>query len=156
MSKPRYQKPTTPVTERLRKEPVELDGGEVWVWELTSLEMLELGERSARPAIDPRGGVDNRMAAAMLTKLSVHYGPEADSPRVWDDLTYEEIFDLRGEEFTRLQEAIGRVMGTAPSEVEARRDFSLAPAAPSTSESTLSASNNSTGSPPKSMSPITS
>lgn len=141
-----YKKPEQPVKERLRKEWVSLEGGDVCVWGLTAGEMMQLGERSARPSIDTRGGTDPKMASAWLILLATHYSDEPDSPRVWDDLSYEEIFDLTSQEFTGLTDAISRVMGTAPQEVETLKDFTSASEAPSTSDSTPFVSSTSTGS----------
>jgi hypothetical protein len=149
-----YQKPQAPVQERLRKEWVTLDGGDVCVWGLTAGEMMTLSERSARPEIDPRGGADSRMASAWLIALATHYGDALDSPRVWDDLGYPEIFDLTSQEFTALTEAIARVMGTAEPETDALRAFTSAPEAPRSSDLPSSASSNSTGSPLR-LTPLT-
>lgn len=151
MSKKRrrpYQPPEPArLHEKLRKEWVELDGGDVCVWEMRAPEMLSLGERSQRPGIDPRGGVDVTSAALLLTAFCTHVDDLPGSPRVWDDLQLGQINLLRSEEFTRLQEAIQRVNGTSPAAIEAVRDFTLATGAPNTSDSPSSASSNSTGSP---------
>jgi hypothetical protein len=149
-----YQKPQQTAQERVRKEWVTLDGGDVCVWGLTAGELMHLTEKSARPAVDPRGGADPRMASAWLIALATHYGDDPDSPRIWDDLTYEEIFDLTSQEFTALTEAIGRVMGTALPETEALRAFTPAAEAPNSSDLPSSALNNSTGFPLR-LTPLT-
>jgi hypothetical protein len=131
------------VHARLAKEWVPLDGGEVCVWEMTAAEMLSLGQQSARPSMDPRGGVDTTTAALLLAAFCTHAGEEIDSPRIWEQLQVLEIQSLRGEEFTRLQEAIQRVNGTAKEAVEGVRDFTTAPEGLSTSASPSSASSNS-------------
>jgi hypothetical protein len=151
-----YKKPEKSVQERLRKEWVSLDGGDVCCWGLTALEMISLGERSQRPAIDPRGGTDPRMASAWLIALATHTSDEPDAPRVWDDMNFEDILELTSWEFTDLTEAIARVMGRAPSEIETLEDFTAAPEGPNTSESTPSASNISTDSRRKSTALTTS
>src|SRR5437867_3604026 len=117
-----YQKPPGSVWERLRKEPVSLDGGLVWVWELTTAEMLTVKERSQRPQIDRRAGLHEGAAAAWLAAFCTHQGDEEGSPRVWDDLNFEDVLQLRAGESTALLEACNRVNSLSEVQIEAAED----------------------------------
>jgi len=152
-----YQKPVggQPVSA-LRKEWVSLEDGDVCAWELTTPQMLQLAEASARPAVDPRGGVSDSAATAWLISLSTHHGDEADSPRVWDDMHRHEALALRWTDTQQLIAAIRRVCGTDEAGVAALTDFTGATEAPKPSGSRSSASSTSTGCRRKSTSPITS
>lgn len=150
-----YQKQSrADVHARLAKEWVDLDGGPVCVWEMTAAEMLSLGQQSARPSMDARGGVDTTTAALLLAAFCTHAGEEIDSPRIWEQMQVMEIQSLRGEDFTRLQEAIQRVNGTAREAVESMRDFTAVLGELSTSDSPSSASSSSADASP--LSSITS
>jgi hypothetical protein len=131
----------------LRKEWVSIAAGDVCVWGMSAADMLTLGERTQRPAIDPRGGVDPTAGALYLAALCTHEGDDDESPRVWDDLHIQEITLLSGDDWIELQQAIQRVNGRSAEEVESMRDFSPATGAPKSSASPSSASSNSTGSP---------
>jgi hypothetical protein len=156
MSHRRYERQSSPGRDRLRKEWVSLDGGDVCCWELTAAEMLQMAERAARPAVDPRGGVSASVAAVWLVALATRYDDQAASGRVWDDLNFEEVYQLRFEEFARLQQTLERLNGLDPQELNHLRDFTAATAAPKPSGSSGSASKSSTGSRKKSTGPITS
>ena len=144
------------IRSRLKKEWVSLEDGDVCVWELTTAEASFLAERSRRPSIDTRGGMDQTMATAWLISLSVHHGDEADSPRVWDDITYQDALLLRARDANKITEAFSRVNGTSDEALEAASDFFGAAEEPKPSASIASASNNSTGSLARSKSPIAS
>ena len=154
-----YTKPTrAQVQASLRREWVPLTTGDVCVWGMTAAEMLGLGQRSQRPSIDPRGGVDTSAAALWLVALCTRHGDEPESPRVWDDLSIAEISDLPGEDFTALSLAAQRVNGKDAETVEELRDFTPATEAQNSSNSPSSASSNSAAGFPvnSAMSPITS
>jgi hypothetical protein len=156
MARRPYQRDAAPRPDRLRREWVSLDNGDVCVWELTAAEMGVMSERSTRPAIDPRGGIDTTGASAWMAALSCRQDDAPGSPRIWDDLAVSEILALRFEEWARLQETMQRLNGLDAESVEERRDFTPATGAPKASGSNGSASKNSTGSRPKSTSPTTS
>ncbi len=153
-----YTKPTrAEVQLSLKREWVPLSTGDVCVWGMTAAEMLGLGQRSQRPSIDPRGGVDTSAAALWLVALCTRHGDQPDSPRVWDDLSIGEIADLPGEDFTALSLAAQRVNGKDTETVEELRDFTTATEAQSSSDSPSSVLSISEGFPVNSdMSPITS
>jgi len=139
-----YTKPTrAEVQQALKKEWVPLTTGDVCVWGMTAAEMLALGSRSQRPAIDPRGGVDTTSASLWLVALSTRRDDQPDSPRVWDDLSLSELGDLPGEDFTALSLAAQRVNGKDPDSVEAMTDFTPATGAPNPSDLSSSASSSS-------------
>lgn len=151
-----YQRPDREMLfARLKKEWVELDGGPVCVWEMNAAEMLALGQRSARPSIDQRGGVDATTASILLVAFCTHTGDDIDSPRLWDEARLGEIQLLRGEEFAELSEAIQRVNGTGKEAGEAMRDFTPATEEPNTSASSSSVSSNSAASPQNSKRSLT-
>jgi hypothetical protein len=156
MSRRPYQRPTDDGSRRLRKEWVSLADGDVCCWELTTPQMLQMAERSARPAVDPRGGVSSSVARLWMIAFSAHHGEEADSPRIWDDMSFADVGNLRFEEFSRLQAVIERLNGLDPEEVESLRDFTAATGEPKPSASNGSASKTSTDSRKRSTSPITS
>lgn len=144
-----YRKPTRlEVQQSLKREWVPLSTGDVCVWGMTAAEMLGLGQRSQRPAVDPRGGVDTSAAALWLVALCTRESDQPESPRIWDDLSIAEIAELPGEDFTELSLAAQRVNGKDPETVGELRDFTRATGAQKPSDSPSSASNNSAGGSP--------
>ncbi len=136
-----YTKPTrAQVQLSLKREWVPLSTGDVCVWGMTAAEMLGLGQRSQRPSIDPRGGVDTSAAALWLVALCTRHDDKPESPRVWDDLSIGEIADLPGEDFTALSLAAQRVNGKDAKTVEDLRDFTTATEARNSSDSPSSVS----------------
>jgi hypothetical protein len=131
----------------LRKEWVSIEAGDVCVWGMTAAEMLSLGQRAQRPAVDPRGGMDTNAAAAWLVALCTREDDSDGSPRVWDDISYQEVFNLSGDDFQTLSFAAQRVNGQSRAGIEALEDFIGATEAPNTSGLPSSVSNNSGGSP---------
>lgn len=156
MKERRAFKQNKDIKNDLRKEWVSLVDGDVCVWELMTPESVLLAERSRRPAIDTRGGMDETAATAWLIALSVHHSDEPDSPRVWDDLAIADTLLLRSRDTNLIVGAFRRVNGTSEEELEAVTDFSPATGAQNPSESTVSASSNSAGSRAKSPSRTTS
>ena len=141
---------------RLKKEWVSIAAGDVCVWGMNAAQMLALGERIQRPAIDPRGGVDTSAAALWLVAYCTHLSDAEDSPLVWNESQLMEIYQLSGEDFGALAMAARRVNGTDAEVIESQRDFTTATGAPSSSDSPSSASSSSTGFPENSAtSPIT-
>lgn len=146
-----FQKPTREAVQaKLKREWVSLEWGDVCVWGLTAAEMLALGQRSQRPSIDPRGGIDASAAASWLLALSARRDDQPGAERIWDDLTFADVLELSGEDFGKLSAAAQRVNGQGAEQVEATRDFTPATGAPNTSDSPSSASSSSTASPPNS------
>ncbi len=136
-------------TPRLRKEWVELVDGDVCVWELLTPESVKLSERSRRPAIDTRGGLDEASATAWMIALSVHRDEELGSPRVWDDLTVGDTLLLLTRDTNKIAAAFKRVNGTSEEEMTAVSDFTGATGARNPSASTVSASSSSDDCPPR-------
>lgn len=150
MAKRRIYEPKKPGDIRRRTEWVELADGDICVWSLTAAEAAETAERSARPKIDPRGGLDPGAAAAWEIVIAAHRGEPTDEEhgRVFTDIG--QVLCLPYEEFSLLMQASNRVNGKDPTEVEIRKAFTEATGAHSTSDSSSSASSTSGGSPVKS------
>ena len=121
--------------KNLRREKVTLDCGDVWVREMTCAEAMQLGERAARPAVDPRGGLDPGESVLWQILLSCYEDDSDDASRLFteapDDVRI--IYGLRLEEFNELMQAVNRVNGRDASEVELLRDFTAAREAAPTS-----------------------
>lgn len=108
-----------------RSEWVTLDYGEVLVREMTVQESQVLAERAARPAIDPRGGLDPGESVLWQVILSCYTSDEPNAERVFSESAEDVkiIMGLRLDEFNRLMRAIARVNGQDPTEAELMRDF---------------------------------
>lgn len=119
----------------LRREPVTLDCGTIWVREMTCAEAMTLGERAARPSIDPRGGLDPGESVLWQIILSCYEDDSDEAPRLFteapDDVRI--VYGFRLEEFNELMQAVNRVNGRDASEVELMRDFTAAREAAPTS-----------------------
>lgn len=110
----------------LRHEWVSLDCGDLCVREMTAAEATTLAERSQRPAIDPRGGLDTTETVLWQVLLSCYQDDTDTAERVFAENAPDIaiIMGLRLEEFQRLMVAINRVNGRDATEIEVLRDFS--------------------------------
>ncbi len=108
---------------RRRKELVSLDAGDLWVFEMTVAESAGLADRASRPAIDPRGGMDPAATIVYQIMLCCYESDEPGANRVFNDADIPLIHSLRMEEMTRIVQAIQRVNGLNPEEVDVTRDF---------------------------------
>lgn len=106
-----------------RQEPVELDGGTVWVREEIVACHLETLQLAQRPAIDPRGGVDLGAAITWQILFSLYEGPEPEAKRVFDESEISLIYRFRREEFDRITAAMRRVNGETEEETQAWEAF---------------------------------
>lgn len=114
---------------RRRFEWVSLDAGDICIRELTVKETIALTERSSRPSIDPRGGVDPGEAVLWQILLSCYDGEGDDARPIFSDTEPADIrtiYGLRAEEFNRLLMAINRVNGQDATEADLLRDFTAA------------------------------
>lgn len=129
-----------------QKQWIELRGGRLCVWEMTFEELGRLNQYAMRPAIDPRGGVDQIEAAIWRIALSCYESDTEDARRIWPDERVAEIRRLPGSEINRLTEVLDALNGTGAAEEERLRDFTSAPE-PNGSPLRSGASSISTGSP---------
>lgn len=129
--------PKAPPLDRRRIERVELDGGVVYVKEMTAADALFCNEHSLRRGGGPaESQID--MSALMIWQImrSCYRGKESQAPLTFEVSDMPAIQRLRAEEWNRLRDAINKVNGLAEAEVSALRDFTAVPpdAAPETSE----------------------
>lgn len=128
MSKPKERRlydPTSAI-DAPRREWVTLDRGDVCVHEMTLAETMQITERAARPACDPRGGHNRAQTVVLQIMFSCRLGEEPDAKRAFTDADLGLIHDLRFHEFDALLAAINRVSGKSATEEERLRDFSTA------------------------------
>jgi hypothetical protein len=100
---------------RRRKEWVELSFARLCVWEMTVLEITQMSSRAARPAIDPRGGVDPQEMLLWNIALSCYDGDGPEASRIFDPdkpADVRAIFALPLLEMHAINQAIARVNGT--------------------------------------------
>lgn len=113
-----------------RCEWVSLTHGDVCVKAMTVSELLQIQDRAQRPRIDPRGGIDPGWSALLQVALSCYEDEDEDAPPIWpcslDLKTLAPINRLPIADFTKIMEAIQRVNGQSPGEVDALVDFSRA------------------------------
>jgi hypothetical protein len=149
----RYQHPA-PAEKPRAKEWVTLEGGDVCVWALTVMEIMNLLEKASRPVIQgaPKefsGGVDSQEELLWKIILSTYESDEPGAKLVWsgDQESLRQVFSLSLSEFTALAAAIQRVNGADPERIEALEAFTVPSEAGKASPSLLSASANSTAAP---------
>ena len=121
----RFDKQQQKERNKPRSERVILAGGPVWVRQMNVSEALNIRQRSERPAIDPRGGIDTGEAVLWQIVTCCYYEEEG-TERVFSETNPEDvrlIFSMPWEEFQRLMTAINRVNGQDAEEVELLRDF---------------------------------
>lgn len=117
------------VHAKRRFEWVALDAGDICIRELTVRETIALTERSSRPSIDPRGGLDPGEAVLWQILFSCYDGETEDARRIFSDTDPEDvrtIYAMRAEEFNKILTAINRVNGQDATEAEILRDFTAA------------------------------
>ena len=140
--------PKTPPLDRRRVERVALDGGVIYVKEMTAADALFCNEHALR-----RGGgpAEMRLDIAALSLWQVvcscYRGKESGAARTFEMTDTPVIQALRAEEWNRLREAINRVNGLADEEVAALQDFTRSPADDGLGTSAPGASSTSTGFP---------
>lgn len=140
--------PKAPPIDRRRCERVELDGGVIYVKEMTAADALFCNEHSLRRGGGPADAQID-MSALMLWQIvrSCYRGKEPEAPPTFDVSDTPAIQRLRAEEWNRLREAINKVNGLADEEVAALEDFTGAPAEETPATSAPGASSTSTGFP---------
>jgi hypothetical protein len=116
-----------------RREWVTLPGGDICVWELTMSESAQIVERSARPAIDPRGGQVPATFVALQILFCCYDGEEDNAKRIFSEADLLAIYCLPFSEFDLLLGATNRVNGKDATELERLRDFTAATKAQSPS-----------------------
>lgn len=140
---------------RLRHEWAETSFGTLCCWELTGAEMATIAERSQRPQ-GAGGGVSETTTLAWMALFSCRTSDEMDAQRIWNDMELGEMMQLPLSDYGEIMRTVRHVNGLDPTDIERVRDFTPATGAPQPSDCKSSASSNSTGSPPNSISPITS
>lgn len=124
----RFNKDQQKEKSRPRTERVQLAGGPVWVRAMSVSDAMHVTQKSERPAIDPRGGIDRGEALLWQVVVSCYYDEEG-AERVFSEQNPEDvrlIFSMPWDEFQRLLSVINRVNGQDPEEVELLRDFTAA------------------------------
>ena len=124
----RFSKERQKETSRPRMERVELSGGAIWVRAMTVADAMKVTDQSARPSIDPRGGLDRSEALLWQVIVSCFYDEDGKEP-VFSSESAEDvrlIYGLPIQEFALLVSAIQRVNGQDAEEVEILRDFTPA------------------------------
>lgn len=116
------------------QEQVTTEAGDLWVRELDAGDTSRIIEYATRPEFDPRGGLDRGEAALWQIALCCYHGPEDTAERVWPDEQVYRIRELPRRVFVPLVQAVNRINGESPEEVELVRDFTEATGAPLTSE----------------------
>lgn len=115
------------VRERRRGEWLDLECGAVYVREMGAAQYVTLLERSARPEIDPRGGIDEGEAFLWQVLVSC-FTDETCRQRLFDEDDPTDLRIIRNlpkREYVRLVTTIARVNGNDASEEEINRDFTL-------------------------------
>lgn len=125
MSENRFDKSKMARPER-RTERIPLSAGDLWAHELSAREMMQIVERSQRPSIDSRGGVDRGTAVLWQIVLSCRLGPEPGAELAFTPDDFALLMELPWEEFRLLTTTINRVNGLDPTEAEILRDFTQA------------------------------
>jgi hypothetical protein len=135
-----------------KMEKVGLAAGDVCVKGLMTADFMTIAEKSRRPAIDPRGGIDEGEAILWQVILSCYASDAEDAPRLFNpdqpgDI--QALYRMPQDEFRAILAAINRVNGLDATEAELMRDFSQVPLGVRLSPSTPSVSSSSAGSPQK-------
>lgn len=108
------------------REWISLAGGDVCVWSMSAAEALQLADRAARPAIDPRGGHDPSALVLFQVIFSCYDGEEDDAKRIWQDVDLVSVGSLSQKDMEAILAAINRVNGKDAATDEVTRDFSIA------------------------------
>ena len=105
---------------------VELDRGWVCVHEMALADTMQITERSVRPGLEPSSGLVKSAAVVYQIMYSCRRDEAPDSPRVFSDVDFTPIQELRFHEFDALLQAINEVSGKSATEEERLRDFTQA------------------------------
>lgn len=112
-----------------RTEWVSTSCGRICVRAMRMSEYFQLSERSQRPKIDPRGGIDTNEAVLWQILLSCYQGEDPNAPPTFSADSPEDIraiYSLKTQDGLKILGAINRVNGVDASEGELLRDFSAA------------------------------
>jgi hypothetical protein len=112
--------------EQRRREWITLKSGRVCVWELSVPELMQITEKSQRPRIDPRGGMDPTESVLWQIMLSLFDGDGDGAKRIFDPQNPQHakaVFRMGAQDFKRIMEVIARVNGSDEVELEALRAF---------------------------------
>lgn len=112
-----------------RTEWVSTSCGRLCVRAMRMSEYFQLSERSQRPKIDPRGGVDTGEAVLWQIFLSCYQGEGPDDPPTFSADSAEDvraIYSLSTQDGLLILGAINRVNGLDATEAELLRDFTAA------------------------------
>lgn len=117
-----------------RKERIETEAGDIWIWEMDAGDTARVTEYATRPEFDPRGGIDLLEAINWQLALSCYHGPEEGAERIWPDEKVHRIREMPNRLFSQIMREWKRVHGQGEAEIRAVRDFTPAAGAPTASE----------------------
>ena len=135
------------IPERRKVAVENLRGGSLWVWELSFDELTKLARLATRPAIDPRGGVDEEEAMLWKIALSCYDGEEETAARVFPDARVHQIRRIPEGDLDRINAAMNAVNSEGAREELRLRDFTPPGPEPNGSPSSSGVSSTWAGSP---------
>jgi hypothetical protein len=139
--------PRAAMPDRRRCERLELDGGVLYVKEMTAADTMFCLQNATRAGAPAHMALDMGGLTLWQVIVSCYRGPEPEAVRIFEARDMPVIQKLRAEEWNRLREVINRVNGLADEEVAATRDFTAPPGDASPASLPSFVSNNSAGSP---------